>query len=1291
MVPDCNSIFQSDQQTDQIIADICKKYEKVLLVVEDKNEEYQTNLDDFRSLNIHENTVSHRMITLRSMFFYLVRKGFLKAKDFDVCILRFKHLTKMEISTFQVFYRLNSDDSVNLRVYTFLDEIKDQDDIYLESKLYKKLDDLSDINKEKNVQMLYFTPEITSKQRDYLQLKKILNFEDPQNLEEISYKLVFKKIVQKIKIDKFSAKRSENYKTVHVDEEKLRKISLNYLRLRMLKTILEQNANKKIYVVCKRAILLNTINFFNKYTENIDLIIYFDIMDVDISASKAIFFIDFRTNIEDLAKITLKYDQTKNSSQFLTNVLDNKPEDAIRTEEGAYVEKSHSHVILNRILTNIKHVFEQHLFFLSNLSYSDAYIMKGQNFKCFMKLPEISDHSLFTRQFVSENMPSKKEALHDVTFSILNQMLKEGCVSGNFVPNPEFFILCDFYKTRLQKTYDFNIELLQEFDREYLANYKRVERAPFDYYIELLQDIELKCRPKYFTKVYNWIFLLLRKFAKRYPNLNLRNKFKQKYMVTFKRENTIIVKSRAIPRCFTSTESLHLFSIKSETFELGILCGESFKGAFEFDGIKYRYIGKKRINVDEFNKIAMFNVVFFGINYKKRGMSSNYNYFVVPLQNDEIFVQKFVGDFYTNQNCTENLLFNPFNRNFYIFDSWVDKNAYKSITYDHVNFTKKESVNFEDSGKIPSQKIDETLVDSSEVDENVAVYDENNSRTINQSDSQSSCPKDNLKIETCQTYNIFEYFEQRYAIKLQYTDQNAKNLMYLAKSYSRKMKDTQKFYFLTELTRVSPFKSNIAFQFDFFKNAFAYFEVLSLAAQAQQDMNLPISVNLLSQCFMSKNDKYPNYERYEFFGDCVLKYLVTKFFLICYDKPIGTLVDTKCRIIRNSNLTRIGRKISLESYFSNLLFQPPSLADATSKNLQDFFKFNHMGYNPSVAINQELCTEKTYADIIEAILGACYLENGMEKTEKLIFDLEIIQTNNYKLVDFKDENSEINTTEAVDSSLLDSKMSMSFGTNINFVMSSSEEDVDQILKNLDHDSMDVVNNSLLNSNNNEKQGKNQNGIDGNGISKKAKTQFDAPRFDIKRYLLCQNDPNYMFYNNFVRTAASFTNAMKIEDIQKVEKILKYQFKHKGFLEKAMIHPSSNTNIFGTRQYFEKLELAGDSILDVLVTDEIFSSSSCPYELHEKRKDLVCNQIFGNVLFNSKLYKYAQTCFSHSDLVESHQHNSYKKIYGDIFEAINGAILLDCQYDIHKFKEIWNKSIKKMLFDCFRIRASNQNQ
>lgn len=105
------------------------------------------------------------------------------------------------------------------------------------------------------------------------------------------------------------------------------------------------------------------------------------------------------------------------------------------------------------------------------------------------------------------------------------------------------------------------------------------------------------------------------------------------------------------------------------------------------------------------------------------------------------------------------------------------------------------------------------------------------------------------------------------------------------------------------------------------------------------------------------------YEVLELFGDAVLgfivsEYLVTKYFI---DEP-GWFTHVRAELVENKNLTRIGNKIGIAS----------------------------VAIIPSTSTREQV-TDKVVADMLEALIGAVYLDQGFKKCKefvKKVFDLE---------------------------------------------------------------------------------------------------------------------------------------------------------------------------------------------------------------------------------------------------------------------------------------------------------------
>ena len=117
-----------------------------------------------------------------------------------------------------------------------------------------------------------------------------------------------------------------------------------------------------------------------------------------------------------------------------------------------------------------------------------------------------------------------------------------------------------------------------------------------------------------------------------------------------------------------------------------------------------------------------------------------------------------------------------------------------------------------------------------------------------------------------------------------------------------------------------------------------------------------------------------------------------------------------------------------------------------------------------------------------------------------------------------------------------------------------------------------------------------------------------------------------------------------------EKIIKYNFKKKSILEKALTHKSYNSNINN-----EKLEFLGDRVLGLTISEELL-------EKYPEEKEGVIDKKFAN-LVNKKtcsliakkidLKKFIYLGSSHKKIDRSSD-----KITSDCLEAVVGAIYLD---------------------------------
>jgi dsRNA-specific ribonuclease len=110
-----------------------------------------------------------------------------------------------------------------------------------------------------------------------------------------------------------------------------------------------------------------------------------------------------------------------------------------------------------------------------------------------------------------------------------------------------------------------------------------------------------------------------------------------------------------------------------------------------------------------------------------------------------------------------------------------------------------------------------------------------------------------------------------------------------------------------------------------------------------------------------------NYQRYEFFGDSVLKYTVS--FSLFYQHPTwheGYLSEGRDAIVQNGRLARAALKVGLDSFIIGKMFTPRRwVAPVIGEKLK----------MESEMTKREMST-KVLADVVEALIGAAYIDGG---------------------------------------------------------------------------------------------------------------------------------------------------------------------------------------------------------------------------------------------------------------------------------------------------------------------------
>lgn len=116
----------------------------------------------------------------------------------------------------------------------------------------------------------------------------------------------------------------------------------------------------------------------------------------------------------------------------------------------------------------------------------------------------------------------------------------------------------------------------------------------------------------------------------------------------------------------------------------------------------------------------------------------------------------------------------------------------------------------------------------------------------------------------------------------------------------------------------------------------------------------------------------------------------------------------------------------------------------------------------------------------------------------------------------------------------------------------------------------------------------------------------------------------------------------------IQELIGYRFKDKSLLEMALTH-SSYSHKYGEEDY-QRLEYLGDSIVDFVVADELYSRYPHADEgvLTKMRGAIVSSQPLGEIVKERGYVGYLRVGYG----------TVSQKTYSDVFESLCGAIYLD---------------------------------
>ena len=129
------------------------------------------------------------------------------------------------------------------------------------------------------------------------------------------------------------------------------------------------------------------------------------------------------------------------------------------------------------------------------------------------------------------------------------------------------------------------------------------------------------------------------------------------------------------------------------------------------------------------------------------------------------------------------------------------------------------------------------------------------------------------------------------------------------------------------------------------------------------------------------NTKHQDYEKLEFLGDAVLGYVTAD--LVYKNRPE----------LSEGNLTKLR---------SVLVSTKPLAAYARSINLPEYIRIGH-----SITLNQVKESDKILENVLEALIGAIYLDAGLKNAYGLIKKLLLNDIKNYDVDDLTDYKSKL--------------------------------------------------------------------------------------------------------------------------------------------------------------------------------------------------------------------------------------------------------------------------------------------
>lgn len=396
--------------------------------------------------------------------------------------------------------------------------------------------------------------------------------------------------------------------------------------------------------------------------------------------------------------------------------------------------------------------------------------------------------------------------------------------------------------------------------------------------------------------------------------------------------------------------------------------------------------------------------------------------------------------------------------------------------------------------------------------------------------------------------------------------------------------------------------------------------------------------NLQSALTFRSFDLLDSYERLEFFGDSILKFLATLevFFDYPYESE-GFLSKKRSKIVSNSFLKKACIKNGIFEFI--LLGQRSWIPNGLSKNFQNESVNNEEGLFKN---NHISIPNKTLADVMESLTAVYYITNGsIDASQRFLNMMGVLKY--YKL------NYSIARTEEpfIPSKEKNKNLLIEKFSYLEKIIGYKFQNINLLIQAFTHVSFRQIINNVFYFQTNEKNEFNQHdyGEEAENIQKSNSLDND--------YQLNINIDDISFFNEKIDKNAALLNKL---------------------------NPSEFS--------YDRLEFLGDSIFDFLIVDRLYHqmANENPNGLSLIKAAIVNNHIMSLITLYYKLHHFI--LFENS-LLKTKMLNMEKKIdhfwkdisvyfgenetcvklMADVFESMIGAIFLDCGMDLKKTESI----------------------